>query len=625
MTPRPSTSGVPNVNTLWARVLVDELARCGLQRVCISPGSRSTPLVVAFAAEERIDDISIIDERSAAFFALGSAQATGQPVALVCTSGTAAANYFPAVCEASRSEIPLLILSADRPPCLQDCGASQAMDQAKLYGDHVRWYHQLDQAEASADKLRYARHLACRAFGRAVGPSPGPVHINIPFRKPLEPVDVAADHRDFVDGDVAERFPLGVNGRADGAPFLDIRHGKMGAAASTIESLVTQLKSARRPLILAGADHRGRSYAPALQALAARLQVPIVAEPTSGLRFGAGQSDVVVTVGDMLFESSFYDPPMAPDLILRTGGSPLLWAAQRRIKQWEQIAQITIGETREVADPDHLVARHIAAEEASFFEACIDVFDKSPVQSVDEAWLSRHRGAQSRAIEAFGQALKRLYAEPTTEREKWAAAHVWDMLGAALPDGSGLFVSNSMPIRDVDTFMCRTDADVELYFNRGINGIDGVISTGLAVARARRDAQRGPTVLVVGDVALRHDLSALMMAMELEIDATILVIDNDGGAIFEYLPIADFGELYERHFATASRQPLDAATLGAIPVSEPRSVEQFQTVFQNSLESPGTQVLRMITDRRGDKEERQRIRHHVAAAVDQMITDRGSH
>ncbi len=610
-----SNAVAPNVNTLWARVIVDELARCGLRHVCISPGSRSTPLVVQFAEHPDIDDVSIIDERSASFFALGLAQSTGRPVALLCTSGTATANYFPAVCEASQAGIPLVVLTADRPPELHDCGASQAMDQLDLYGSRVRWFHQLAQPEAAPDKLRYARSLACRAFARAAGPQPGPVHLNVPFRKPLEPIEVDSDHRDYVPPSLRDDAPLAVDGRPDGRPFLAVATGRPTADDATVEAFAARVADAQRPLILAGANPRGESYREALRDFAGAIGAPIVAEPTSGLRHWSERGSNVVSTGDFLMASALYEQVGAPDLVIRTGRAPLLWSSQALVRRLAGVDHVVVSPNPELADPDHLVGWQIACDERALFLGANTRCDAIP--GVDSPWLMAHRAADETALQALH--------EQTTNIDELCAPRVWTELAKLLPDRAGLFVSNSMPIRNLDTFLAHARQNLKIHFNRGINGIDGIVSTGFGVAAGRRSETSEPTVIVTGDVALRHDVGSLLLAAELGLSATIVVVDNDGGGIFEYLPIARFQQVHEQHFATTERTPIDRHALAGVEVVEfvePGDWAQFRAAVEESLSAPRVQIVRVCTDRRGDKERREQVRAAVAERVNQSLADR---
>jgi 2-succinyl-5-enolpyruvyl-6-hydroxy-3-cyclohexene-1-carboxylate synthase len=604
----PRAKNFPNINTLWARALVDELARCGLRDVCVSPGSRSTPLVVAFYEHPEIRDFSIVDERSSAFFALGLAKATRRPVALLCTSGTAAANYFPAVCEAAKSGAPLIVLSADRPAELHDSGASQSMDQHKLYGDRVRWFHQLAQPEPRADKLRYLRSTACRAFSYAGGQNPGPVHLNIPFRKPLEPTPVGPGHRDFVPQELADSAPTAVFGRDENRPYLEISAGHIAPDSTSVEAFAACVRRARRPLILAGADENGENYRDALRDFAELVGAPIAAEPTSALRHWRARGPNVLAAADLIASSALYES-YAPDLIIRTGRAPLLWAAQALVRDLADVEQIVVSRAAEIPAPDHLVHRQFACDEALFFKsATARLSGTVDSLGINANWLETHRNADQVALESFGRQL--------ADIAPLNSARMWDELGQSLPEQAAIFVSNSMATRHLDTFMCRAESTLDLHFNRGLNGIDGIVSTGLGVARGRRRGAENPapTVIVSGDVALRHDLGALLLAAELGVDATLVVVDNSGGAIFDYLPIAGFESVHERHFTTPPL-PIRDMLPSSVELSEPQTWPEFRAALADSFDAPGLRLICVRTERDLDKKICDELRRRVSNAI----------
>lgn len=599
----------PNVNTLWARVFVDELARCGLRNVCISPGSRSAPLVFQFAAHPDIADHSIIDERSAAFFALGMARASGRPVALLCTSGTAGANYFPAICEAEQDNIPLLVLTGDRPPEDHECGAQQVMKQAGMYGEHVRWHHQTAQPEATPDKLAYLRSLACRALHRCRFPQPGPVHIDLPFRKPLEPVKVAAGHPDHVSESAMEDAAAVVGGRADGAPWVRIHASKSLPDETSIISLAEALDRSRRPLIVAGAGQAGAGYRDALSALAERAAVPVFAEPASGLRHWKDRGSSIIGAGDLIAGSTLYSREGMPDLVIRIGSAPLTWAMQKLLGDCRDARHLAVSAGSTLVDPEHGVHEQLIADPAALFDAA-----RRRVVSPDgarRAWLHAHREAEHRAVAALGDRL--------AETPEFSAPRMWHALGALLPDGCGLYFSSSMLVRHLDTFMCAHARDLQVYFNRGLNGIDGVVSTacGIALGRARgaRDTP-SPTLLVIGDVALRHDATALLLALEMQLDLTVIVVDNDGGEIFEYLPSAGFGEVHRKHFATSGATPVARAVPRAVDVLEPTDWDEFARLASDGISAGGLRVIRFPTSRRLDHRLRGELVEHVRRRID---------
>lgn len=612
-TPTPlSTPGLqaPNVNTLWAGVLVDELVRCGLRDVCISPGSRSAPMVFQFAAHPAISDYSIVDERSAAFFALGLARASGRPVALLCTSGTAAANYFPAICEAGRDNIPLLVLTGDRPPEDHECGAQQVMQQAGMYGDHVRWHHQAAQPEATPHKLAYLRSLACRALGRTRFPQPGPVHIDLPFRKPLEPVQVATAHHDHVSASALTQADSVIRGRPDGAPWVRIHAAKGIPDDAMVARLAEALNRCRRPLIIAGADPTGTSYRRKLSELADRAGVPVFAEPASGLRHWRGRGENVIGASDLIAGSGLHARHGLPDLVIRTGSAPLTWAMQKMLGNCRDAIHLAVGADSTLVDPDHVAHEQLIADPASLFGAA-----SQRVVSPDSgrrAWLHAHREAEQRAVAALRDRL--------AETPEFSAPRMWHAVGALLPDGCGLYFSSSMLVRHLDTFMCAHDRDLDVYFNRGLNGIDGVVSTASGIAEGRGGSDRkapSPTVLVIGDVALRHDATALLLALEMKLDLTVIVVDNDGGEIFEYLPSSGFGDVHRKHFATSGATPVARAVPRGIVVLEPTDWTDFDRMVSACLSAGELRVIRFPTSRRLDQRLRGELIEHVSRRLDE--------
>ncbi|TXD37734.1 2-succinyl-5-enolpyruvyl-6-hydroxy-3-cyclohexene-1-carboxylic-acid synthase [Lujinxingia vulgaris] len=607
----------PNINTLWAHALVDELARCGLKHVCISPGSRSTPLVVAFANHPDIHDISIIDERQAAFVALGLSLASGQPVALVCTSGTAAAHYYPAICEASSSGVPLLVLTADRPPNLHDTGAPQAIDQTRIFGQHVRWFHQVAEPEPTAEKMRYLRALACRACQRAAGPDAGPVHLNLPFRKPLEPTPLPEGHRDAVPPELLESDPLAMMGRSDDAPYLHTPPTRAILDEATLDTIAGLLASAERPLILAGADHRGNAYASTLIELARRIGAPLIAEPTSGVTRNAELQDAPLHFGDAIFGSSLLTILGAPDLVLRTGKAPLGWAAARAVRSWSHATTILLSPDADPADPDHLSSWHLRAEPATTLRALSRRLSASmrPAIPTNAAWLGAFQQAETLASQSLVAMLQNFRSErpdaPLTTPE------IWHALGERLPDGCALMISNSMPIRDVDAFMAQRRAPLQIFFNRGVNGIDGIVATGLGIALARKaTGLHAPTVIALGDVALRHDLSALALARELDLPILVLVLDNEGGAIFDELPIANFPDVHTRHFLTSARADITRSAPSAARISEATSPSELHDTLSVFFENPQLQVVVARSERQLDRDLRAALRAGTRTLID---------
>lgn len=597
-----SSVATPNLNTLWARVLVDELARLGLQDVVISPGSRSAPLVFQFALEARIRDHSIIDERAAGFFALGVARVSGKPVALVCTTGTAAANYFPAICEAARDGIPLLVLSAARPAQEQDCGVIQVIDQTRLYGAQVRAYHLLPEPGLEAAKFTALRQRLGRGWAQALGPEPGPVHFDLPFSKPLEPVPVSSNHPHFVPETLPAELAAALAGRADGAPWLQHAPTRSAPGPEGIDRLLDWLGESKRPLLIAGADPRGTGYREALRDFAARHAIPVLAEPASGLRHWSARGDQIFST----LELAPPDWPGLPDFVLRTGAAPINWMLERRLRDAAPIRHVLISDSPALADPDHSAALRLVCTPAALFER-LAALDPGPI-TARRAWCDLFRRAEHLLCDQLAQE----FDAPA----HWSAPALWHRIGRSLPQGAALVCSSSMVVRDLDGFMATRTEDLEVYFNRGLNGIDGVLATAVGVAAGRK--ARGaaePTVLVIGDIALRHDLGALPMAAELGLDLCVVVIDNDGGEIFDYLPNAGFGAIHERHFLTRRSLPFEALIPRGISISQATDTAGFDDALGRALQQPGLQLIHALTRRGTDQQTRRRLREQAAEAL----------
>jgi 2-succinyl-5-enolpyruvyl-6-hydroxy-3-cyclohexene-1-carboxylate synthase len=603
MNPSDDAESDPNVNTLWARVFVDELVRCGLDRVVIAPGSRSAPLVFQFAARDEIDDISIVDERSAAFFALGLARAQRRPVGLLCTSGTAAANFHPAVCEAAHDDVPLLVLTGNRPADDQECGAQQVMDQHRLYGDDVRWFHQVAQPEVRPEKLRYLRATVCRAWHHSQAPRPGPVHLDLPVRKPLEPVAGGGDP-------VPDRLPADVDaalrGREGARCWLRIAACPPSPGSDELERLAARIARAERPLIVAGTDGRGDAYRKAVRDFAAAASVPVLAEGGSRLRHWQDRGPAIFGTGELIAASRFYEPNRRPDLVLRLGHHPLTWALQGLVDHASEMIQVSAADRP--IDPDHRLVEQIVAEPSALFARLAHL----DCGGARDDWMALHRRADARVASEL--------AEAATEYAALSAPRFWHELGALLPAGCRLHYSSSMLVRHFETFMCAHAHDLDVHFNRGLNGIDGVVSTaaGLAFERASRAHAVG-TVLVIGDVALRHDMQSLMLAAELDLDLTVVVVDNDGGEIFEYLPSASFEAVHAKHFATAGRTPLPHLLPRAIALAQPRDWSELRDAMAKAIDAGGLQVIRVATDRRNDLALRGRLMERISDRLDASL------
>ncbi|HEX7059964.1 MAG TPA: 2-succinyl-5-enolpyruvyl-6-hydroxy-3-cyclohexene-1-carboxylic-acid synthase [Solirubrobacterales bacterium] len=500
-----------NANTALASAFVEELARCGMRHAVLSPGSRSTPLALALWRRPEIDVTVIVDERSAAFFALGAAQATRAPVAMLCTSGTAAANFHPAICEADESGVPLIALTADRPPELRGVGAGQTIDQLKLYGGSVRWFCEVGTHEADDEGLLHYRSTACRAFATARGePRPGPVHLNLPWREPLAPI--------AVEGAVTATEPLALEGRGE-RPLTAVTTIDMEPTEFLLEEVAKHIGEAAAGVIVAGRQLDSELREP-LAHLAAAAGFPILAEPTSQLRCGPHDRSHVVTAYDRLLRDEEFRQRMAPDLVLRFGEMPTskplrAWLAE---SEAEEIVIDPLGGWNEPSRRAAAILRADPTELAAGWAARLGEERPRPA-----AWLDAERDARA-AIETELAAIE----EPTEAGLQLA-------LGAAYRDSDLIYTASSMPIRDQEAFLPSIEANVHFLCNRGANGIDGLVSSGIGAAHATGR----PTTILTGDLGLLHDIGGLAALRDVSTPVRIIVIDNDGGGIFHRLPQAE--------------------------------------------------------------------------------------
>ncbi len=595
----------PNRNTLWARAIVDELARGGVTAACVSPGSRSTPLTVAFAEHEEIRVFSHLDERAAAYFALGRARRTGEVTPLVCTSGTAAANYHPAVMEADQSRVPLLALTADRPPELRDSGANQTADQEKLYGDAVRWYKDLPEPEAEARKLRSLRTSVARALTAAEGTDPGPVHLNVPFRKPLEPTEVPGDVPEDLDALAAEgrqggadNAPTAPNSGASSPPFVERIQGAPELPDAEIRSLADDL-GVERGLIVAGPADPHEIDPEAVVALAHATGFPIIADPLSGLRFG-GHTRVAPVLGGYdayLDEAVTADWP-DPEAVFRIGASPTSKPLRKYLARTDS-RQIVVDPAGKWREAEFTASDLVVADPSRLAEALSRV-----VAGPDSAdWRSLWAEAEQTHWDAVD-----------AQDELFEGGIVADAVAEA-PEPTTLFVSNSMPVRDLDRFAPPSPDAVTALGNRGVSGIDGVTSTALGAGSATTDH----LTLVIGDLAYYHDMNGLLAVARCDVDATIVLLNNDGGGIFHMLPIESFDPPFTEQFKTP--HGIDFEPTGELYGLEYERVDSrggFVDAYTEAVASEGTTVVEVVTDAADSHATRDELRAQV---IDELAGD----
>jgi 2-succinyl-5-enolpyruvyl-6-hydroxy-3-cyclohexene-1-carboxylate synthase len=544
-------------NLHWAAALVDGLARSGVRHVVVSPGSRSTPLTLAADQHPGIRTWVLPDERSAAFFALGLSRGTGDPACVIATSGSAPANWFPAVVEAAADRQPLILVSADRPEELQDCGANQTIDQTRLFGQHARWFVNLPVPDAGVPGLQHAGVRAVQAVDRSRWPLPGPVHLNVPFREPLVPA-----------------LPLQPARLASQPPPV-ARHPRLAPAPGDTTELADWL-TGRRGLIVCGPGGQAADFPEAVISLASRLGCPILADPLSGLRFGPHDRSRVLVSYDAWLRRRAFTGTVRPDWVLRFGAVPVSRTLQQYLDGLAPGSSSLVVPHTSWPDPGELSGRVLHAEPELL---CRALTDAGP-EPADAAWWGRWRDEERRAARLL-QVQQRVPPE----------ASVLAVLSRLLPSGGRIFCGNSLVIRDVDSFMLGGPQALTLVGNRGASGIDGNVSTLLGLAAGGGE----PVVGLLGDLALYHDMNGLLAARE--VTATLVVFNNDGGAIFGYLPQSELAE-FERYWLTPTRLDISRiAALYGLAHHRVRDSDQLEAALSASLNAPGVDLIEVMVDR----------------------------
>ncbi len=563
-----------NPNVQFAQHFVAALADAGLSHVCISPGSRSTPLTMAFAAHAGIRVTLHHDERSAAFFALGLGMALGKPAAVLCTSGTAAANYLPAIIEAHMSQIPLLVLTADRPSELRHSGANQTIDQRKIYGDHVLWSVDapLPEREPPPLLLRHIESLASRLFHLANGIRKGAVHLNFPFRKPLQPFPGNAPIPDYAKGGVSANHAIG-------APQL---------RREQIDEIAGIIAQTPRVLIICGPGCPGGDFPAAASDLANHLNCPILADPLSGLRFG---SNAPIIGGYETFLANEQMPAWdEPQLILRFGAVPTSKWLNAYLAKIKPAFRLHIRASGVWADDAYQTTHFFQCDEA---ELCQILLKRLPANE-DSGWLQSTMGIEADCQARLSQALAGI---------EFDGGYMADLV-EGMPAGGRLFAGNSLPVRHLDQFGSPSRKPLRVYGNRGASGIDGVASSALGVAAGGAS----PMALAIGDVSLLHDLTGLLGVKHVSAPVTIVLFNNDGGGIFRRLPIAQFDPPFTELFLTP--HGLDFAPLARglewafVPASDR---EDFRRKFSQAINDPTPTIIEIKTDGEQDEIIRQQL------------------
>ncbi|WP_269526469.1 2-succinyl-5-enolpyruvyl-6-hydroxy-3-cyclohexene-1-carboxylic-acid synthase [Coraliomargarita parva] len=556
-----------NVNSAWAAVCMEVLSRLGVEHVVISPGSRSTPLTVAAARNPKLDAIPILDERSAGFYALGLAKRSHKPVVLVCTSGTAAANYFPAVIEASMSGTPLLVFSADRPPELRDCSSGQTIDQFKLFGAYVRSFHEMALPEVSAEMLAYLRQRLVHAVDQATHHNPGPVHLNFPFRDPLAP---SPADEPVVGKDVLE----------DASTVLT-RICESVSLENALDTVAGErLASHTHGLIVVGdVNPKGGNepFTDAVAMLSQKLGWPVLADVLNPLRGHAGEMPALVCNYDAILRDASSVDELSPTAVLQIGPLPTSKVLRQWLSRLDAVGFL-LAEFPANTDPLHRVAVPMTGEVHRLAEHLSH-------QRSDPDWTLAW---STREI----QVRKRIETALKAEQSSFEGKAAW-LLSGHLPVGTPVFLAGSMSVRYAEWFWAAGNRACPVLANRGANGIDGTLGTAMGMAHGNR-----PSILLTGDLAFLHDSNALLAASRMQGSLTVVCLNNNGGGIFELLPVASLEPPFEAFFATP--QEVDLAKLADAHGVAYQCIDDWDTFVRliNHLPARGLRVLELKTDRK---------------------------
>ena len=559
-----------NLNILWGSLLVEELVRNGINYFCLSPGSRSTPLAVAVARHPKAGSIVIYDERAAAFHALGYSRATGKPAVLICTSGTAAANYFPAIVEASLDLIPMIVLSADRPPEKIDTGANQTIRQSKIYGDYVRWFFDLP-CPCPEIPPQMVLTTINHALYKSLAQPAGPVHLNCQFREPLVPVKkkIPTDYLRALD----PWLP-----RSD--PYTRYSHSTMLPAEQIQDNLLKMIRKTRKGLLVIGRLHTDEEKQ-AVRTFSRKLGWPVFTDILSGQRLGNGSEDLLPYFDLMLLADRLHQK-FQPDTILHLGDQPASKRYLQFVDNNPPRNYISLVPHSFRSDPTHRVTWRVETNLAEFCKK----FSSAVSPVIDRKWS----GFLNKCSHSIGRFLDTQLKKNGQLNEPAIAR----LISQLIPKEHSLFLASSLPIREVDMFADPHGHPVSISANRGVSGIDGTIASALGYACGRKK----PLTLLIGDLAFLHDLNSLSLIAAQKIPITVVLVNNQGGGIFSFLPIADFREVFEPFFGTPHNFSFAAtARQFGLAYRLPGDIREFETFYRQAVRSRKSSLIEVQTVR----------------------------
>lgn len=587
-----------NLNGLWGRLIIEELIRNSVGYFCLSPGSRSTPLVVAVAAAKKAeaDKIKVVmhyDERGAAFNALGYARASGRPAAVICTSGTAAANYLPAVIEASIDNIPLIVLTADRPPELRDTGANQTIDQVKIYGDYVRWQFDLPCPDPKIDPAMVLTTIDQAIYRSRRSPA-GPVHLNCMFREPLAPAEEDGGSWDHPS---LEKL---TNWKNSGKAYTGHTTPRATIDDNDLATVAKSLRSAKHPLLLVG-HLENREQQQAVLELSRALNQPTFADIRSGLRLADERH--IIPHYDLILHSRKFASTHRPDVVLHLGGRFVSKRLEKFLSETRPGQYVHLSDSKARLDASHSVTHKLEGDISDSCHRLTSLVGRADSDKVPCEW--------QQASKVVGDLIARQCDSTSNLTEAAIARHIAEHL----PANNDLFVASSMPVRDLDMFAAPGRGMIHVGANRGASGIDGTIASAVGYA-AGRDR---PVTLVIGDLAFLHDLNSLAMLKGSKQPVTIVLLNNSGGGIFEMLPIARFNQLCRDYFVTEHDLTFaNAAAMFNLPYVHIDGKGAFGAAYSEAAASGDSSIIEVTIDRKQNIDFHHRLLEKIVTTLDNL-------
>jgi len=581
-----------NRNILWTETFLNELVSVGVKYACISPGSRSTPLTLAAANNKKIKSFINIDERSSAFFALGLAKSTNSPVLLICTSGTATAEFYPAIIEAYQQRIPLIVCTADRPPELINVGANQTINQYNLYKNHIRWFCPVGLPEANLKGIKHIKKCARRAFMESFIASKGPVHLNFPFKKPFEP-------KTFTD-EVSKKVLDSAKKTGKKKNIFFEAKTKDLFSEKWFREISKYLLNSKKVLIIAGPEYYNSDFPVQISKLAEKLNIPVLADGCSNLRFGRHKKGNILTNYDAILRSDKFVKNNQPDFILHFGRTVTSKALETFLGKCTA-PRFMINNYGDWFDPSNKSIAAIGCKPFVFCRKMNQFLDSKIIKERNKNWLENFLSADRIASEIKSK----LIENSTSLNEGRLVSEIMNLI----PKNSKLMISNSMPVRDFDYFASNSEKKISVYNNRGASGIDGITSTALGIAVQSKE----PTILVTGDLAFYYDLNGLLAAKNFKIPLNVILINNDGGGIFEVLPISKYGKFFKNYFIVSHN--LDFSYFVKAYRGNFKGIKDwndFRSSFKRALKTKSFSVIEVKTNSKQSLKLRQKFWNDVS-------------